>query len=86
MCKYDKASINTMKKVYVYSAQVIQKKISLVQYSLKDRTMWKAVECGSAEIPLVFSDKRKMLKVLDLFAYVYVSAFSYLVYPNLIST
>ncbi|KAG1463869.1 hypothetical protein G6F56_005198 [Rhizopus delemar] len=71
MCKYDKVSINTMKKVNAYSAQVIQKKISLVRYSLKNRTTWKAVECGSAEIPLVHSDKRKMLKVLDLFAYVY---------------
>ncbi|CEP16020.1 hypothetical protein [Parasitella parasitica] len=71
MCKYDKASINTMKKFKVYSVQLIQKKMSLVQYSLKNRTTWKAVECGSAEIPLVHSDKRKMLKVLDLFAYVY---------------
>ncbi|KAI9343814.1 hypothetical protein BD770DRAFT_371297 [Pilaira anomala] len=71
MCKYDKASINTMKKINVYSVQVIQKKLSLVQYSLKNRATWKAMECGSAEIPLVHSDKRKMLKVLNLFAYVY---------------
>lgn len=71
MCKYDKASINTMKKVNVYSAQIIQKKISLIQYSLKNRTTWKAVECGSAEIPLVRSDKRKMLKIMGLFAYIY---------------
>lgn len=86
MCKYDKASINTMKKVNVYSAQVIQKKISLVQHSLKNRTTWKAVEHGLAEIPLVHSDKRKMLKDLDLFVYVYVSAFYYLVYSNLVLT
>lgn len=80
MCKYDKASINTMKKINVYSAQVIQKKkISLVQYSLKNRSTWKAIECGSAEIPLVHADRKKMLKVLDLFAYIYVSGFYYLV-------
>ncbi|KAI8076949.1 hypothetical protein BDF21DRAFT_341855 [Thamnidium elegans] len=45
--------------------------MSLVRYSLKDRSRWKAIECGSAEVPLTFADNKKFLKVLDLFAFVY---------------
>lgn len=72
MCKYEKASINTFKQVNVYSVHVIQKKMSLIKYSLKNRSSWKAIECGSAEIPFSVGEKKKLLKVLGLFAFIYV--------------
>ncbi|CAO3697349.1 unnamed protein product [Rhizopus stolonifer] len=71
MCTFNKASFSTMKKIHAYSIHVIQKKMTLTRYSLKNRKSWQVVECGSAEVPLVYDDKKKMLKVLNLFAFIY---------------
>jgi hypothetical protein len=58
MCKYDKASKSTMQKIHVYSVHIIQKRMSLIRYSLKDESTRKAIQCGSAEVPLAFVDKK----------------------------
>lgn len=73
MCKYSRASICTMKKVNIYSIHIIQKRMSLVRYSLKNKQCWQAIECGSAKMPLVFAERKQMLKVLNLFAFIYAS-------------
>lgn len=39
----------------------------------------------SAEVLLLFADKKKILKILNLFAFVFVSAFSHLVYLTYIA-
>lgn len=73
MCKYNKTSFSTVKKkIHAYSMHVIQKKMTLTRYSVKNRNSWQAIECGSAEIPLVHNDWKQMLKILNLFAFIYV--------------
>lgn len=70
MASHSKASLTTMKLVKVYSLHVIQKKVSLVEYSLKNSETWKVVECGSAAIPLMYAHRKKqMTKAYELFGY-----------------
>ncbi|KAI8969909.1 hypothetical protein BDF20DRAFT_888378 [Mycotypha africana] len=71
MCRYPNASRTTMEKVHVYSIHVIQKSITLVRYSLKNEKSWKAVECGSVTLPLVYKDRKQLIQVYDLFALLY---------------
>ena len=55
MCKYPNASRKTIERVCVYSVHVIQTPMTLIRYSLKNAKSWKAVECGSAILPLIFT-------------------------------
>lgn len=80
MCKYPNASINTIKKVNVYTVQIIQTTMILMKYSLKDKNSYKAVECCSALIPVSFQDRMYMLPVYDMFAFIYVSSFQFFFY------
>lgn len=71
MSKYKEASLDTMKKLKVFSIQIIQTKMTLVCYQLSTSRKWKAYECGSAEIPLVWSKRKFLLGALEMFAYLY---------------
>lgn len=79
MCKYPNASRKTMERVHVYSVHVIQKSMTLIRYSLKNAKSWKAVECGSATLPLVFKERKQLIQVYDIFALLYVSFFFFIV-------
>jgi hypothetical protein len=72
MCKYKKASKTNLMKLKAFSIHEIQKKITLVQYSKKDDFSWKVIECGTADIPLTFKERKKMIKVFEMFAFLYV--------------
>ncbi|KAG1019349.1 hypothetical protein G6F26_010194 [Rhizopus arrhizus] len=71
MCKYPNASRNTMERVHVYSVHVIQTSMTLIRYSLKNTKSWKAVDCGSAILPLVFKERKRLIQVYDIFALLY---------------
>ncbi|KAI7894012.1 uncharacterized protein EV154DRAFT_580926, partial [Mucor mucedo] len=47
MCRFPNASMNTVKLANVYSIQIIQTKMTLIKYSLKDKDTFKAIECSS---------------------------------------
>jgi hypothetical protein len=70
---YQNASFETLKKIHLYSCQIIQKKITLIQYSILDSTTWRAIECRTAEIPTGFKDIKKYIKIYEFFAFLYVS-------------
>ncbi|KAG2202150.1 hypothetical protein INT47_008122 [Mucor saturninus] len=70
MCRFPNASINTVKLANVYSIHIIQTKMTLFKYSLKDET-FKAIECSSALIPCSFEERIYLTSVYDLFAYLY---------------
>ncbi|KAI9486311.1 MAG: hypothetical protein EXX96DRAFT_39065 [Benjaminiella poitrasii] len=66
---YRNASFETIKKVHLFSCQIIRNKITLLKYSIKSPTTWKVVECRSASVPLHFSDALEYIKVFELFAF-----------------
>lgn len=74
MSNYGRSSFETFKKVHVYSIHVIQKRLTLIQYSLKTPNTWKVIECSTAEIPLIYDARKKLIKILELFAFLYVSS------------
>lgn len=71
MTKYKDASIATMKKVKVYSVQIIQTKMSLVCYQLKNGQKWSCYECFSADMPLSWSKRTLLLPVLEMFGFLH---------------
>lgn len=50
---YKNSSFHTLKQVHLYSCQVIQKKIALIQYSIMNGSTWRAIECRTADLPVV---------------------------------
>ncbi|EIE83717.1 hypothetical protein G6F46_000362 [Rhizopus delemar] len=72
MCKYPNASRKTMERVHVYSVHVIQTCMTLIRYSQKNSKSWKAVECGSGMLPMVFKERKQLIQVYDLFALLFV--------------
>ncbi|CAO3616782.1 unnamed protein product [Mucor hiemalis] len=71
MPKYKQVSLDTMKKLRIFSIQIIQTKMTLVCYQLPTSRKWKAYGCGSAEIQLVWSKQKFLLGALEMFAYLY---------------
>lgn len=71
MSKYKHATITTMKKVKIYSVQIIQTSMSLVCYQLKDGQRWSCYECFTVEMPLSWSKRSLLLPVLEMFAFLY---------------
>jgi hypothetical protein len=71
--KYPNASINTLKKVHVYFIHTIQNKMALIHYSWKDKERWTILECGSCLLPVVYKDRKALIEVYGLFAFLYVS-------------
>ncbi|KAI7904105.1 uncharacterized protein BX663DRAFT_506428 [Cokeromyces recurvatus] len=71
ICRFPNASMNTVKVANVYSIQIIQTKMTLIKYSLKDKDTFKAIECSSALIPCSFEERIHLMSVFDIFAYLY---------------
>jgi hypothetical protein len=71
MSKYKNASISTMKKVKIYSVQIIQTKMSLICYQLKNGQKWSCHECFDAEMPLQWSKRSLLLPVWEMFAFLH---------------
>lgn len=69
---YKQASFNTLKRVRLYTCQIIENKMTLVRYMIKSPSQWQVVECCSASVPLTFSEAIKYTKVFHLFAFLYV--------------
>ncbi|OBZ89730.1 hypothetical protein A0J61_02221 [Choanephora cucurbitarum] len=67
--QYRNASFNTIKKVNIFSCQIIENKITLIKYAVKSRTTWKVVECRSASVPLTIESSLYYVKVFELFAF-----------------
>ncbi|CEG69279.1 hypothetical protein RMATCC62417_05379 [Rhizopus microsporus] len=66
MCRYSNASVTTLKKVHVYSVQTIQNTMTAIQYSLKDRKRWRAFECGSILLPMVYEERKQLIQLYEL--------------------
>jgi hypothetical protein len=71
--KYPNASIKTLKKIHVYSIHTIQNKMTLMRYSWKDKQRWMALECGSSLLPMVYNERKGLIQVYEMFAFIYVS-------------
>ncbi|GAN11535.1 hypothetical protein MAM1_0668d11100 [Mucor ambiguus] len=71
MSKYKNASISTMKKVKIYSVQIIQTRMSLICYQLKNGQKWSCHECLDAEMPLQWSKRSLLLPVWEMFAFLH---------------
>ncbi|KAL7324342.1 hypothetical protein PS15p_209551 [Mucor circinelloides] len=68
--RYRDASFDTIKKVNVFSCQIIQNKVTLIKYSVKSPRAWKVVECRSASVPLIIENSLDYIKVFELFAFI----------------
>jgi hypothetical protein len=71
--QYRNASFDTIKKVSIFSCQIIENKITLIKYAVKSRTTWKVVECRSATVPLDIKDSLEYMRVFEVFAFMLVS-------------
>ncbi|KAI8640268.1 hypothetical protein BD408DRAFT_348385 [Parasitella parasitica] len=67
--QYRNASFNTIKKVNIFSCQIIENKITLIKYAVKSRSTWKVVECRSASVPLCIENGLHYMRVFELFAF-----------------
>jgi hypothetical protein len=45
--------------------------MTLTRFSYKSKLKWKIVECRTCSLPLSFADKKKFLKVMELFAFLF---------------
>ncbi|KAI7890339.1 uncharacterized protein EV154DRAFT_590492 [Mucor mucedo] len=68
---YRNSSFETIKKVHLFSCQIIQTKLTLVKYSIKPQATWKVVECRSASIPTCFLGILSYIRLFELFAFLY---------------
>ncbi|KAI9273544.1 hypothetical protein EDC94DRAFT_554364 [Helicostylum pulchrum] len=68
---FKNASFKSIQEVHLYSVQVIQKKVTLVQSSLSNNATWQVVECRGASILTDFEDIELYVKVYELFAFLY---------------
>lgn len=70
---YRNASFETIKKVNIFSCQIIESKVTLIKYAVKSRSTWKVVECRSASVPLSIESSLNYMRVFELFAFMLVS-------------
>lgn len=66
MCRFPNARIHIVKLANVYSIQIIQTKVALIKYSLKDKQTFKAVECCSSLVPTSNEEKIHLMSVYDM--------------------
>ncbi|KAI7855409.1 hypothetical protein BDC45DRAFT_439245 [Circinella umbellata] len=66
--KYKNASIETFKKLRVFSIHVIKNKITLSSTMLCDRYRWNHIELRSATIPSTWTHRLELLKYFELLA------------------
>ncbi|KAI8087785.1 uncharacterized protein B0P05DRAFT_465198 [Gilbertella persicaria] len=67
--QYRNASFDTIKKVNIFSCQIIENKVTLIKYAVKSRSTWKVVECRSASVPLNIENSLDYMRVFELFAF-----------------
>ncbi|KAI8081255.1 hypothetical protein BDF21DRAFT_471513 [Thamnidium elegans] len=60
---FKNASFKSIQKVHLFSVQVIQRKIALVQSSLSENAIWQVV------VPTDFKDIQLLIKVFELFCF-----------------
>ncbi|KAI7875060.1 uncharacterized protein EV154DRAFT_430191, partial [Mucor mucedo] len=70
--QYRNASFDTIKKVNIFSCQIIKNKITLIKYAVKSRSTWKVVDCRSASVPLNIENSLDYMRVFELFAFMLV--------------
>ncbi|EIE83249.1 hypothetical protein RO3G_07954 [Rhizopus delemar RA 99-880] len=46
--------------------------MTVIQYSLKDCKRWRALECGSTLLPMVYEERRQLIQVYEVFAFIYL--------------
>jgi hypothetical protein len=68
-----RSSYSNIRKVHVNSIQIIQSKMTLLQYQVLSPQKWQVIECRSSELPYTFKDRKKYIKVFELFAFIHVS-------------
>ncbi|CAO3653436.1 unnamed protein product [Mucor hiemalis] len=67
--QYRNSSFDTIKKVNIFSCQIIENKITLIKYAVKSRSTWKVVECRSASVPLNIENSLDYMRVFELLAF-----------------
>ncbi|KAG1623741.1 hypothetical protein G6F45_010687 [Rhizopus arrhizus] len=65
---YKNASLDTFKKLKVYSVQIIKTQVTLSELSLFNESHWKFVEKRSAKLPTNWNDRLEMIQYLELLA------------------
>jgi hypothetical protein len=85
---YRNASITTMKKIHLFSCQIIESKMTLIKYTVQSPKKWSVVECRSASMPRKLTDSLHYMKVFELFAFLFVSkttdSFGVSTHPNFV--
>ncbi|KAL9545861.1 hypothetical protein MBANPS3_006945 [Mucor bainieri] len=69
--EYKASSYATFKKVKIFSVHIIHDTMTLIQYAVMDPQKWQAVECRSAVVPLLWSNRDNYVKVFELFAFLW---------------
>ncbi|KAI9279073.1 hypothetical protein BY458DRAFT_432238 [Sporodiniella umbellata] len=67
--QYRNASFDTIKRLNIFSFQIIENKVTLIKYAVKSRSTWKVVECRSASVPLNIENSLDYMRVFELFAF-----------------
>ncbi|KAL9551609.1 hypothetical protein MBANPS3_004186 [Mucor bainieri] len=67
--EYKAASHTTFKKVKIFSIHIINDTMTLIQYSVLTPQKWQAIECRSASVPLLWSNRENYVKVFELFSF-----------------
>ncbi|KAG1136842.1 hypothetical protein G6F37_011750 [Rhizopus arrhizus] len=65
---YKNASLETFKKLKVYSLQVIKTQVTLSETSLYDKNYWKFIEKRSAKLPTNWNDRLCFVQYVELLA------------------
>jgi hypothetical protein len=81
---YKNASLETFKKLKVYSVHVIKTQVTLCEMSLSDKDHWKFVEKRSATLPTDWDDRLGLIQYLELLAtlFVYIKNVNMEIYHN----
>lgn len=67
--RYKKASFTTMEKVKVYTIQIVQLKITLLEHSIaKDTKKWRSAECCSVQVPMKLDQILKYVAIMEMFS------------------
>ncbi|KAI9478859.1 MAG: hypothetical protein EXX96DRAFT_484490, partial [Benjaminiella poitrasii] len=45
---------------------------TVIQFSLKDRKTWRAFECGSTLLPMVYEERRQLIQLYEVFVFIYL--------------
>lgn len=69
--KYMDARYATLKKVKVFTVQVIQQKMTLISTNIKSPTKWEVIECRSCELPTKYDERFFLMNVFEFFAFLF---------------